>query len=114
MKKLIIISGIVFLIAQYPVWCLSATPAKTVEGKINAVSLADADKGTKSEVEMQDRQGRKYLFLIKETTRIYDTNASPITLGKLTTGARVRIKYLTSDEGVNEALSLKIIKTWIY
>ena len=100
---------------QYPVLCMAAgTANKTIEGKISAVSVANADKGTKSEVEIRDRQGKKFLFLIKATTRIYDSGASPLTLEKLIMGTKVRIKYLTTNEGVNEALSLKIIEAWLY
>lgn len=114
MKRLIIILTVVLLTNQ-SVWLSAAgSDNKTVEGTIKSISIANAALGTKSEIQVLDKQGHKYIFLIKATTRIYDSNANATTLEKLKPGLKVRIKYSTTHEGVNEAISLKILIAWLY
>ncbi len=110
MKRLIIILWATVLITNQSVWVNAAGAGNnSVEGKIKTISIANTDKGTKSEIEILDKQSRKYIFLIKATTRIYDVNANAITLAELKPGSKARIKYSTTNAGVNEALSIKIL-----
>ena len=86
---------------------------KTLTGEVKSVTLANPVKGTKSEIVVVDKsqtEPKEYTFLVKSTTTIYDTNWNAITLDKITTGQNVKVKYTTTKEGVNEALSISLKK----
>jgi len=86
---------------------------KTVTGEVKSVTLADPAKGTKSEIVVVDKSGtepKEYTFLVKSTTTIYDTNWNAITLDKISKGQNVKVKYTTTKEGVNEAVSINLSK----
>jgi hypothetical protein len=101
--------------------CLAAeAPApeeKTLTGKVDSVTLADKAKGTKSEIVVASGPppvtefSQKTTFLVKDTTTIYDAEGKAITLDKIVKGETVKVKYLTTKEGVNEALSINVLKT---
>lgn len=90
------------------------TPApaktKTLTGRIDSVTSADPEKGIRSEIGLVDKNGKKSIFLVKSVTTIYDINWKPITLDKITKKQMVRVKYTTTKEGVNEAISIKVAK----
>ncbi len=86
------------------------TGPKMIAGKIDTVTIADPAKGTKSEVIVADEAGTKTAVLVKATTTIYDVDWKPLTLDKLAKDQRVKVKYSMTKEGVNEALSVSIIK----
>ena len=81
---------------------------KSLRGKVISVSLADAVKGTRSEIVVTGKNGQRYIFLVKSTTTIYDANWKPINLDKIVKDQRVIVKYTTTKEGVLEAKSIKI------
>ena len=86
---------------------------KTLTGEVKSVTLADPVKGTKSEIVVVDKSGtepKEYTFLVKSTTTIYDANWNAITLDKITQGQNVNVKYTTTKEGVNEAVSISLKK----
>lgn len=83
---------------------------KIVSGKVESVTFADPAKGTKSEIAVVDGSGNKSDFLVKSTTTIYDTDWKATTLDKVSKDQKVRIKYTTTKEGVNEALSVSAVK----
>jgi len=83
---------------------------KTLTGMIDSVTLADPEKGIRSEIGLVDKNGKKSIFLVKSVTTIYDINWKPITLDKITKKQMVRVKYTTTKEGVNEAISIKVTK----
>jgi len=102
----------------------AAVATKTLTGKVESVSLADPVKGTKSEiviespVEVKEIQGKdvvsetnqKTTFLVKSTTTIYDTDYKATTLDKIIKDQTIKVKYATTQDGVNEAISVKQIK----
>ena len=100
--------------------CLAAESAKapapaykTLTGKVDSVTLADKAKGTKSEIVVvtgEKETAKKTTFLVKDTTTIYDAAGKAITLDKIVKGDTVKVKYSTTKEGVNEALSIKVVK----
>jgi len=96
--------------AAQPVTVTKAVETKTLTGRIDSVTLADAAKGTKSEIAVTDEAGKKAVFLVKTDTTIYDVNWQPFTLERLTNSEKVNVKYTTTKEGVNEATSVSIVK----
>jgi len=90
----------------------AATPPASMKafvGKVESISLADAAKGTKSEIVVVNEAGKKLTFLVKSTATIYDAASKTITLDKIKKDDKVRVKYMTSKEGVEEATSLRIM-----
>lgn len=82
------------------------------KGTIDTVTLADAAKGTKSEITVihsQD-QKQKMTFLVKSTTTIADAEAKPLTLDKLQKGDKVQVSYITTTENVHEAVFIHLVK----
>ena len=101
-----------------------AVATKTLTGKVESVSLADPTKGTKSEIVIESpvevkevkekdvvsEKDQKTTFLVKSTTTIYDADYKAITLDKITKDQTIKVKYTTTTEGVNEAISVRQIK----
>jgi len=90
-----------------------AVETKTVTGEVKSVTLADPAKGTKSEIVVVDKSGtepKEYTFLVKSTTTIYDADWKAISLDKVAKDEKVRVKYTTTKEGVNEGVSINIQK----
>lgn len=85
------------------------TEPKTFIGKIDSISLADPVKGTKSEIIGIDKDNKKFSFLITSTTTMYSARSVPITLDKIKKGDNVKVKYITTKEGINEAISVWIV-----
>lgn len=83
---------------------------KTLTGKVDSVSVADPMKGTKSEIVVVDDAGKKSNVLVKSTTTIYDESWHAVTLDKISKEAKVKVRYTTSKEGVEEALSISLMK----
>lgn len=104
-----------FCFAQQPVSPITKTNPVTVEtktltGKVELVSLVDPVKGTKSEIVVVDEKGQKTTFLVKTTTTLYDADYKTTTLDKITKDQTVKVKYTTTKDGVNEAISIRVIK----
>jgi hypothetical protein len=81
------------------------------KGTIDSVSLADPTKGTKSEITVLNIKNKSMVFLVKSTTTLYSSSGSAITLDQLVRGNRVRVKYTTTAEGVQEAASIWVLKS---
>lgn len=106
--------------ASAPVKTTPAVPAaqaavkpagkKVVIGKVVSVDPADPAKGSKSEIVIVDESGKNNTFLVKSTTTIYDADLKASTLDKVNKDQKVKIKYTTAKEGVNEALSISAVK----
>lgn len=84
--------------------------SKIAAGKVVSVSLADPSKGTKSEIVVADESGKDLTFLVKATTTIYDSTSATIALEKIKKDDKVKVKYLTSTEGVNTASSIHLVQ----
>ena len=72
--------------------------------------MADANKGTKSEIAVTNETGATSVFLVKTTTTLYDADAKATMLDKIVTGAKVDVTYTTTPENMMEAKSVKIVK----
>lgn len=83
---------------------------KTAVGKVKSVSMADAAKGTKSEIVLTTDAGAAVNFLVTATTTLYDADAKALTLDKIAVDSKVDVVYGVTAEGVNEAKSVKIVK----
>lgn len=118
LSLMIVLSGAALCLAQQPAIPSKSASAitpkaaetKTMKGKVESVSLADPQKGTKSEITVSDEGGQKYTILVKSTTTIYDVDWKAVSLDKISKDAQVKVKYSTTKEGVNEALSINIQK----
>ncbi|MBI5057436.1 MAG: hypothetical protein HZB61_12550 [Nitrospirae bacterium] len=82
---------------------------KTFTGKVEEISLADPVKGTKSEIVVTDVKSKKVSFLVTSTTTLYGVKSAAITLDKIKKSDKVKVKYTTTKEGVNEAVSVRIV-----
>jgi hypothetical protein len=90
-----------------------ATAAKTTEykyvtGKVDAITLADAAKGTKAEISVTEESGKKVTFMVKTSATVHDAAGVVTTLDKVKKDDKVKVKY-SSKEGVNEAVTVKLI-----
>ena len=83
---------------------------KTEMGAVKSVSMADAAKGTKSEIVLTNAAAKDVNVLVTATTTLYDADAKAITLDKIAAGAKVSVVYTVTGEGVNEAKSIKVSK----
>ncbi len=86
------------------------TVIRNLSGRVESVSLADPVKGTKSEVVVVDKSGKKISLLVKVTTTIYDAEAKTITLDQIKKDDQVRVKYTITKEGVKEAMIIRLFK----
>lgn len=77
-----------------------------LEGTVESTTVADIQKGTKSEITVTDGSGKKHNFLVKSTTTIYDPASASGVLANIKKDDKVKIKYSTTPEGVNEAISI--------
>lgn len=87
-----------------------ATEAKTLVGKIAAVTLADPAKGIKPEIVVKGKSNKAITLLITSTTSIYDVGWNAVTLENLKVDSKARVKYSTTKEGTYEALAINLIK----
>ena len=101
-----------------------AVATKTLTGKVESVSLADPVKGIKSEIVIESpvevkevkekdvvsEKDQKTTFLVKSTTTIYDADYKATTLDKIIKDQTIKVKYTTTKDGVNEAISVRQIK----
>jgi hypothetical protein len=88
---------------------MQAPKVKDFIGKVESVSAADPAKGTKSEIVVMDKENKKVSFIVKATTTIYDSASAAITLEKIKVGDNVNIKYKTTKEGLESAISIHIV-----
>lgn len=87
-----------------------AVETKTLTGKVESVTLADAIKGIKPEIVVVDDSGNKTTFLVKTTTSISDAEWKTISLDGIKKDDLVKVKYVTTKQGVNEATSITLRK----
>ena len=88
---------------------LSKSNAKSFVGIVESVTLADPAKEIKSELVAVNDKGTKSSFLVTSTTTIYDSNWKAINLDKIAKDDQVKVRYITTKDGVNEARSINII-----
>jgi hypothetical protein len=86
------------------------TETKTFTGTVESVSTPDPAKGTKSEIVLTDDNNKKLSFLITATTTLYSASSVPITLEKIKKGKKLKIRYTTTKEGVEKAISVRIME----
>ncbi len=83
---------------------------KKVIGKIKAITVADPAQGRKSEITVVDENSLEKVFVVKSTATIYDADFKAVSLDKIKTDDKVKVKYITTKEGVYEAVSLNLLK----
>jgi hypothetical protein len=112
MKKIIILA-LAFIFASTISFAATAIKEKAnemeMQCKIKTVTVANPSKGTKSEVVVIDDKSVEKTFLVKSTTTVYDAGFKAIGLDKLRADEKIKVKYITTKEGVNEAISINIL-----
>jgi hypothetical protein len=111
MKRIIILALAFVFAASLSFAAQKATmETKEMTGKVRTVNVADLSKGTKSEVTVIDDKSVEKTFLVKSTTTIYDAEFKAIALDKIKSNDKVKVKYTTTKEGLNEAVSINLLK----
>ena len=82
---------------------------KRFSGVVEAVTLADLEHEIRSEIVATNGEGRRSSFLITATTTIYDQAWKLLTLMQILRGDRVKIRYVTTAEGLNVSRSIHLI-----
>jgi hypothetical protein len=78
------------------------------DGIVKSVSVADAVKGTKSQIVITDVKGAEETFVVSAKTVIIDNMGKPSLLSSIVGGVKVAVNYKTVA-GVNEAVAVKIL-----
>ena len=93
---------------------MAATVTNTVhtvlDGVVKSVSLADPNKGTKSEIVVIDASKKTTHVLVTSTTTLWDKDAKAIMSDKIVVKSKVSVIYLTTPEGINIGKSIKILE----
>lgn len=98
--------------ADEPVLAVTVPPAvhTILGGVVKSVSWAKPAKETRSEIVVIDAAKKKVDILITSTTTLWDADAKAIMRDEITPKRRVNVFYTTTDEGINVAKSLKLLK----
>ena len=90
----------------------SVVPVKhaILRGVVKSVSWADPVKGTESVIVVMDTARKKTKILVAPTTTLWDEDAKAIMPEKIVVKKKVYVIYITTDEGVDIAKSIKILK----
>jgi hypothetical protein len=83
---------------------------KTFVGTVESVQPANVTAGTKSQIVIVDKNKAKMTFLLTPSTTFHDAKGTTITMDKCKGGDQVSVRYETSAEGANTALSVKMLK----
>jgi hypothetical protein len=82
---------------------------KTFFGVVAAVTQADPEREVPSAIVADNSAGRRSSFLVTATTTIYGPTWKVLDLGQIPIGDRVKIRYVTTIEGLNVARSIHLI-----
>jgi len=85
-------------------------PVNRATGRVDSVSIADPGRGLRSEIVMTAKKGGQLIFLVKATTTIYDTAWQATSLNMIEQSDKIKVKYITTSEGLNEALSIRLLR----
>ena len=110
--KRIIILALAFIFAASVSFAAqkATTETKEMTGKVKTVSVADPSKGIRSEVTVIDDKSSEKAFLEKYTTILYDIDFKAISFDKIKSNDKIKVKYTTTKEGLNEAVSINLLK----
>ncbi len=87
---------------------VSSAQKKVVLGKVASIVLGDDAQGTATKIVVKDKSGKEHVLIITPETTIADKQGKDITLDKILTGEKVRVRYLQTPKGVKEALLIRI------
>jgi hypothetical protein len=111
MKKIFILTLALMFVAALSFGAAKHKAAeKMIKGSVKTVTVADPAKGTKSEVTVVDEKSNEKIFLVKSTTTLYGKDFKAIGLDKIKPDDRIKVKYITTREGVREAVYINILK----
>jgi hypothetical protein len=79
---------------------------KAFSGIVAAVTQADPEREIPSQIVAANDAGRRSSFLVTTTTTIYGPAWNVMELGQIVSGDRVKIRYVTTSEGLNVARSI--------
>jgi hypothetical protein len=82
---------------------------KAFAGVVQAVTLADPEHEIRSEIVAVEKNGRRSSFLVTPSTTIYDPAWKVLALGQIQSGEWVKIRYITTADGLNVSRSIHLI-----
>ncbi len=88
-----------------------STIKKTVIGKIESFTPAEAAKGVMAGLVLIESNENKITFVLTSTTVIYDSEKSIVGLDKLVKNQKVEVKYHSTSAGINEASVIILLKS---
>ena len=118
MKRQILVLLVVFVFCFSAVYSLAsqATQAakkpvqhKTFVGTVETLTMGDTAKGTKTELVVVNEAKQKMTFVVTAATVVHDSQGKATAVDKCKAGTKVSVKYTTTAEGVNDAISIKIL-----
>ncbi len=86
------------------------TEISEIVGIVGHISLADPERGKRSEIVVLNENGFNTPVIVKSTTTIYNSSWDAIRLHKIEKQNKVRVKYSVTREGICEAQSIRILK----
>lgn len=90
---------------------LSTIHKKTVIGKIESFTPADAAKGIKAELVLSDSNENKVRLVLTSTTVIYDSERVVVGVDKLAANKNIEVIYHANSAGIKEASEILLLKT---
>lgn len=81
-----------------------------IGGVVKSITWADPLKGTKSEIVLRNTLGKTIHVLVTSTTTLWDADAKAIMSSQIVPKRKINVTYLTTEEGLNIAQSIKILK----
>ena len=115
MKKIFILAlSLIILSAASSAEANHKNAYKIMSGSVKSVTPGDFLKGTVSDIiVVDDKSSVENKFFIKPTTTLWGKNYMAINLDKIRPNDRVKVKYITTNEGLTEAISDKYPKITI-
>ena len=89
------------------VLAVSQAETKSFTGKVNFVSVGNADEGTKPQITVTDDSGQNLNFVIDSIAIITDKDGNMIDPGDIKNGTKVTVTYTTDTDGTNKVQYIK-------
>ena len=83
---------------------------KIMSGSVKTVTPGDPSMGTMAYVTVVNDKSAENNFFVKPTTTLWNKDYKAINLDKVKPKDRIKIRYTVSKEGMDEAVSINILK----
>ena len=110
MKKILLLSFSIILVASFSFAQFPGENFKQVTGAVKDLKIGKPSKGILSQIVVVDDKGKEMTLEIDPEATFYDAEFYPVTLEKIKAGERVNIRYNTTDDGTNQATWFNILE----